>query len=408
MVGRAVIPFAAMLACAPAPQVESIAPAQGPSARAVAVEIRGRGFADGAVVTLAGPAFSFELRTDRIAGAADAAQTISGTVPAGIEVGSYDVVVTNPDGASSRLGAGYRAIAATLRIAVLDVGEGAALLAVGTDGSSLLVDGGKESRGLSVVLPALRELADNRLDAMVATHFDIDHIGGLVEVLRGPDNAAGTADDVVPARGIWDNGSAASCTTEVCARYRELTAGRSQAMAVDQVIALGEASARCVAVHGAITGGGRVTTDDDNADSVGLLLEFGGARLLVAGDLTGGGQNSADVETPLAQAVGHVDLWHLDHHGSATSSAAGALALLSPRAALISVGTDNAFCHPAPAVLQRLSAAGVPAYLTGAGTVTTSTNCPQATQLGASMRVVGRIDIEIDAAGGITVAGDTL
>jgi len=408
MDARCAVPWVVLLACAPPPVVESITPTQGPRDREVAVEIAGRGFATGAAATLQGPAFSVSLRVDTIAGTADAAQTISGAVPAGIEAGSYDVVVTNPDGASARLGGGYRAVAATLRIAVLDVGEGASLLAVGTDGSSLLVDGGKENRGINIVLPALRELAGNRLDAMVATHFDIDHIGGLVEVLRGPDNAAGTADDVVPARGVWDNGGAAACSTEVCARYRELTGGRNQQLAVDQVIALGDASARCVAVRGAITGGGQVTTSDDNADSVALLFEFGGARLLVAGDLTGGGLGMADVETPLAQAIGHVDLWHLDHHGSATSTAAGALALLSPRAALISVGTDNAFCHPAPEVLARLTAAGVPAYLTGAGVVTTSANCPQATQLGDAMRVVGRIDIEIDAGGGITVAGDTL
>lgn len=405
---RCALPWVAMIACAPPPVVESIAPVQGPRDREVAVEIRGRGFATGAAVTLAGPAYSFALRVDAIAGAPDAAQTISGTVPAGIEAGGYDVQVANPDGSSARLGGGYRAIAAALRIAVLDVGEGASLLAIGTDGSSLLVDGGKENRGVNVVLPALRELADGQLDAMVATHFDSDHIGGLVEVLRGPDNAAGTADDVVPAHGVWDNGGAAVCTTEMCARYRELTAGRNQQIAIDQPIALGDASARCVAVRGAISGGGQVTTDEDNENSVALLFEFGGARLLVAGDLTGGGQGTVDVETPLAQAIGQVDLWHLDHHGSATSTAASALALLSPRAALISVGTDNAFCHPAPEVLQRLTAAGVPAYLTGAGTVTTSTNCPQATQLGASMRVVGRIDIEIDAGGGITVAGDPL
>jgi competence protein ComEC len=393
----------AVAACAPSPQLDSVQPAQGATGREVALTIRGQDLLPGLGAELVGQAFRFALVVDEVRSA-----QVLARVPADVDAATYDLVVRNPDGAEARLAAAYRALDAGLTAVVLDVGQGAALLAVGSDGSSLLVDGGKEGRAATVLRPAIARHAGGRLDAVVLTHFDEDHLGGLVEWLEGPDAVAGSDDDPELPGGLWDNGGAAACGTDICRRYRAVAAGRNRTMAPDQELPLGQASARCAVVGGRIAGGPQLSPEDDNAASVGLLFELGGVRLLLSGDLPGGGQGAQDLETPLAQTLGHVDLWQLNHHGSASSTAASALALHAPRAVLIPVGTDNAYCHPAQEVLDRLDAAALPVYLTGAGTVSTSAACPQRTQLGAQMQVVGEIVVQIDASGGIAISGDAL
>lgn len=395
---------ASLLACAPPPVIDSITPTQGPLAREVEVTVTGSGFDAEARLRLVGTAFSFDLVVEAVI----EAQQIQARVPAGLDPASYDVVVENPDGQQGRLAAAYRALTDQLKLLVLDVGQGSALLAIGSDGTTLLFDGGKENRAASVLWPAIQHHAGGRIDAVVTSHFDIDHMGGLVGVLRGPDGTANTADDPDLPLGIWDNGRAEACTTAICARYREAAAGRNQAIALGQSFALGTATARCVAVAGKIEGGQQVTPQDDNAASVALLFEQGGARLLVSGDLPGGGLGTQDLETPLATALGPVDVWLLGHHGSASATAASALTALAPQAALISVGTDNSYCHPAAEVLQRLNAAALPTYLTGAGVTAPGGNCSQVSELGASMQVVGDIELLLDAGGQVTIAGDIL
>ncbi len=392
------------LACAPPPALDSVEPSQGPIDRVVSLTLHGQGFVEGAQVRLVGISFDFELGVEPELGATQ----LRATVPAGIEPGSYDVVLENPDGARARLAAGYQAVAAALTLVVLDVGQGDALLAVGTDGTTLLVDGGKENRDRTVLWPALEHYAGGRLDGIVVSHFDIDHMGGVVGLLRGLDGTAGTADDPELPLGLWDNGRAGACETAICARYREAAAGRARTLAVGDRFELGAASARCVAVNGALEGGQQFSPEDNNAASVGLVFELGGASLLVSGDLPGGGLGFADLETPLAQALGSVDVWHLNHHGSASSTAASALAQLSPRATLISVGRDNSYCHPAQIVLDRLDATGRPVYLTQPGVTVPSANCSAASSLGEAMQVVGDIVVRFDASGGVTIQEDRL
>ncbi|MFH1812388.1 MAG: MBL fold metallo-hydrolase [Pseudomonadota bacterium] len=390
-------------ACAPPPQLVAVEPTQGPTAQEVALVVTGHDLVPGLTLELVGQAFRFALRVDEVA-----ADQVRAVIPAGVDAARYDLVVRNPDGADDRLAAAYQAVDAVLTVVVLDVGQGASLLAVGSDGSSLLVDGGKEGRAASVLRPALARYSQGQLDTVVVTHFDVDHMGGIAEWMEGPDGLAGTDDDPALPGGLWDNGGAADCTTDICRRYRVAAAGRAHTIVPGQTFALGAASARCVIVGGHIEGGPQLSPADDNASSVGLLFEMAGKRVLVSGDLPGGGLGSQDFETPLAQVLGPIDVWHLNHHGSATATAQSALDLHAPRLALIPVDTDNAYCHPAQEVVDRLQVRALPVYLTGAGTVTPSTACPQTTQLGPQMKVVGEIRLEIDAAGALTVNGAPL
>jgi hypothetical protein len=94
--------------------------------------------------------------------------------------------------------------------------------------------------------------------------------------------------------------------------------------------------------------------------------------------------------------VGDVDVYRVNHHGSAHSSNATFLGQLAPSVSIVSVGTDNPHGHPHPDTLQRLLARGA-VYLTGRG--------DRATPLGAA-RVVGDVALVSGDGAGFTVAGD--
>ncbi len=397
-----VVLLAVLSACSPAPlRIDSLSPSQGPLDQEVEISVRGQGFSVDSRVSLRGSVFQYDARTL----SADGTETLVALLPAGLEAAVYDLHVENPDGGEARLAAAYKALASQLTMVVLDVGQGSAMLLIGTDGSTVLVDGGKQGRAETVLWAALERYSGGRLDAAVVSHFDIDHMAGVEEILRGPDTLLGTDDDPTLPLGLWDNGRAAQCSTDICQAYRNSAAGRGRSMSLGQEIQLGEARARCVAVNGALEGGYNATPDDNNAASIGLLVDFAGTTLLVSGDLPGGGLGHQDFETPLAEALGPVDLWVLNHHGSASSTSAQALALHRPRALFMSVGENNAYCHPAAELVERLDTAAIPVFLTGAGTTQVSSNCPNPTQLGDNMQVVGDIVIEVNALGQLQVQG---
>ena len=71
---------------------------------------------------------------------------------------------------------------------------------------------------------------------------------------------------------------------------------------------------------------------------------------------------------------GGVELLVAGHHGSASSTSQALLNALQPETAILSVGRDNAYGHPAPETLERLERAGAEIYRTDRdGTVTVRT-----------------------------------
>jgi len=266
----------------------------------------------------------------------------------------------------------------SVRIITIDVGQGDALLIIGTDGTVVLFDGG----GLDAVEPvrmAIQQHTAGRVDHVVVSHFHADHMAGLAEYLLGADGRVGTSDDGAPDATLWDHGADQECGSLTCDRYRAARGTRGRAMIPLDEIPLGEASLRCVAANGAVSGATRVVPTDENARSIALLLTLGDFRALLGGDLTGGGDGTANVETSVAAATGPVDLLKINHHGSRTSTNLTALQRWLPRAAVISLGTNNTYCHPAPEVLQRLDGTGTRIFATGSGVMLADSDCPTVT-----------------------------
>lgn len=217
-----------------------------------------------------------------------------------------------------------RPAAGRAEVWVLDVGQGLAVL-VRTRGHGLLYDAGPRygdfDLGERVVLPSVRQLGVRRLDLLLLSHADNDHAGGALAIQRG-----------LPVARVL-SGEPLAVASELGARA-------------------------CVdGQHWSWDGVNFRTwrwplAPPGNPSSCVLMVEAGGERLLLTGDI------DSDAERALLEA-GH-DLradWLLaPHHGSRSSSSLAFLAAVAPRAVLISRGQLNAFGHPHPQVLARYRA----------------------------------------------------
>jgi competence protein ComEC len=391
------VPLLGALGCGPGLRIDAVKPST--TAPGATVDIEGDGF---------GAGLSFQLLEGQIqlqsVEAVDATHARA-TIPAAAPNGTFTLVAAR-DGAEAKKPEALTLVADALRVHFLDIGQGDATLVVAPTGESLLIDGGPRDSA-DVVRNAIDEFAGGTLDAVVLSHTDADHLGGVVEVLRGEDHVAGTQDDLVPAQrySYVDDGS---CDSLLCGTARNMRAWPFTVASVGDEISLGDVKAEIVAADGDVGGGRLQNIDADNERSVVVRLEFAGKSVLVTGDLTGGGLGDVDLELPLSAQIGHVDVLRLSHHGSATSSHIAALQGFSPRAVVVSVGTDNAYCHPAVETTEALAELGARVFATGAGMVHAD-DCGETTTWPAGSRVgLGTFTLAITADGAMSLAGETL
>ncbi len=265
-----------------------------------------------------------------------------------------------------------------MHIYALSVGQGDATLIVGPNGQAGLIDAGPPEAGREIILPTLRTLGIHTLSWVIISHYDADHLGGLLEVLMGEDEAWNTSDDIIVFQGIWDRGGNKLHHTPWFEAYQSTLTkqGLRQTIAADQELWLDEqVRIKVLLVAGAYADGHTIplNADEENEASIALLVEYHNFRYLTAGDLTGGGFSGArdtkDLESYLAELTGPVDIVHLNHHGSRTSTNLYYLEQLNPQQAIISSGPNNRFQHPHSEIVDRLKTLQIPYLNTAANTV---------------------------------------
>jgi len=226
-----------------------------------------------------------------------------------------------------------------LDITVLDVGQGLSVL-LRTAGHSVLYDTGPAlpdgyDAGERVVVPALHALGVRRLDAIIISHGDLDHIGGFAAVRR-----RFPAPVVFAPRHDRPDANTAPC----------LAGSRWQ---MDSV--------RFSFVHPDLH---FPALRDRNVSSCVLRVETDHGALLLPGDI------SAVVERLLLHRVPEAiraDVVLVAHHGSKGSSDPLFITATGARHALISAGYGNTFGHPHPDVVARWEAAGTVVHGTFGG-----------------------------------------
>jgi competence protein ComEC len=217
-----------------------------------------------------------------------------------------------------------------LRVTVLDVGQGDAILLQVATGAVLVDQGPPEGE----IADQLDELGVERLAALVLTHPQRDHVGGAADVLER-----------VEVETVLDPGIPAPSSDQEAA----LSVARRRGVPVvtahaGQRFRVGALRLEVLWPDDPAPAGG-----DPNNDAIVLLASYGSVDALLTADAEG------NVTVPLRPPP--VEILKVAHHGSADERLPHLLELLSPRVAVVSVGSRNDYGHPAPSTTAALNAA---------------------------------------------------
>ncbi|RMH87867.1 MAG: PKD domain-containing protein [Calditrichaeota bacterium] len=317
----------------------------------------------------------------------------------------------------------------TLEIHHINVGQGTSILIIGPNGTTILFDGGRSGKGTGEVVPYLQSLGITTatpIDYMILSHRDTDHMNGLTEVINAGYDCLH----------IYDNGSDKMNTSiqNFLDAAATTTAGGVTPMPLGLVIDLGNgATATCVVVNGEVIGSGPVNgaLNNENDRCVGLLVQYGNFDFLACGDLGGGSDDNActgrstgqvNVETPLAQAIMPgganpllssfgVEVLHVNHHGSESSTNSDYMNLLTPAVAMISVGAGqgSTWNHPRIDVVEHVLLAQASCVTAASALVLqTEEGSPTGSQTSFAGYCVGDIVLTTDGVSSytITATGD--
>ncbi len=231
-----------------------------------------------------------------------------------------------------------------LRVTVLDVGQGDAILIQTPDGKDILVDGGPGRavlRGLGDELPWY----DRSIELMILTHPQADHMLGLIDVLARYDVRR-----VLAGPGVEASFSEATWRTAVQIEGIAVETAH-QGVAFD----LGDG------VRLDVLAPGPAVAADPKVNNTGAVVRISwhDVSFLLTADIEQKAERAL-----LADGVDlHATVVKVGHHGSKTSSSAEFLAAVRPQISVVSSGKYNNFGHPAPEVVDRLSKYG-PVYNT--------------------------------------------
>ncbi len=244
-----------------------------------------------------------------------------------------------------------------LTLAMLNIGQGDAFFIESPTGTQVLLDAGPPRRILgqmAKVMPAF----DRTLDAVIITHPDADHISGFMDILAnykvGQIFDPGVADDTELYQSIKKEAENKKIPTILARRGMRLELGGGAIIDIlfpDRDVRDWETNAGCIVAR----------------------LLYGDTSVLLTGDAPIDTERIILSETPPVFLQSTV--LKVGHHGSKNSSSAEFVNAVSPKYAMISVGKDNKYGHPAQRVLDVLAEAGAKIFRTDfLGTVIMKSN----------------------------------
>ena len=235
---------------------------------------------------------------------------------------------------------------ANVTIKFIDVGQGEAIL-IALPEKTVLIDAGPTGSAPKIA-QVLQELGRNKIDYLVATHPDEDHIGGMADVISS--TQIGT---------IY-----APNKTNNTATYRKFLAAiqnnNLQITLAEAGTIIDQTDAYKLEILWPTKD---VNFPDTNDYSIIIKLTVGNKTFLFTGD--------APTNAILDANPGHIDVLKLSHHGSRTGTNEQLVRKLSPTYAILSYALDNSYGHPMQSVLNALHKHSVEIWGTGAnGTIT--------------------------------------
>ncbi len=231
-----------------------------------------------------------------------------------------------------------------LRVTMLDVGQGDAILIQTPSGVDILVDGGP---GRAVLRGLGEELSwrDRSIEMVVLTHPQSDHLFGLLDVLDRYD-----VQRIIAGPGQGDALSMAQWSKDVDQEGLAIEHPKPGAL-----FDLGDG------VRLEVIGPTAAMASDPELNNTSLVIRlvWNDVSFLLTGDI----ESKAELDLLANGAELDSTVLKVGHHGSLTASSPEFLAAVSPEISVVSAGIDNQFQHPRPEIVQRLEEFG-PVYTT--------------------------------------------
>lgn len=239
-----------------------------------------------------------------------------------------------------------------MQVHFIDVGQGDSILIQSPSGKNMLVDGGTKGNGTKVV-NFLKSKGVSKLDVVVATHPDADHIGGLISVLNNFKVGQFIASGKVH-------------TTQTYLELLQLVDEKNIPFNVPKTgdkINLDSLLTTTI-LHA------DENASDTNDASIVTRVVYGSVSFLLTGDA------GTSLESKII-SQGNVKSTYLKagHHGFNSSSSSAFINAVKPAGTILSYGKDNSYGHPQADVVNRLNTVGSKIYSTAqSGDITVTTN----------------------------------
>lgn len=230
----------------------------------------------------------------------------------------------------------------TLRLHVLDVGQGLAQVVEGPKGFLMVMDAGglvaspDFDTGERLVAPFIRYLGYRGIDLLVMSHPEYDHMGGLPYLIGH-----------FPVRAFWANGDEGEGETWL--RLQAALNEKGLGMRTPKEESSLEINGLVIRPLKLQECEGLATR---NARSLVLLLLYQGRSILLTGDM------DAQREACIANGLSHIDVLVAPHHGSRSSNSPVLVQAARPDVVIFSVGRANPFHQPHKTVLRRYEEVG--------------------------------------------------
>jgi len=223
-----------------------------------------------------------------------------------------------------------------LTVHFLDVGQGNSVLVV-QDGKYMLIDGGDRDYS-SFVVSYLKQLGVEKLDYVVASHYDADHLNGIVGVLN-----------VFPCDLVI--GPDYEGDTKVYQSFRDVVESKEIKFEVPEWNGKYQFAGSEFQIVSPVS----YDYTDGNELSIGVKLKYQDNSFLICGDIG----NDMEQDMLLQGADLKSNVFLANHHGSKYSNGEEFLNAVSPEYVVISCGIENKYEHPAASLLlnvQKLNA----------------------------------------------------
>jgi competence protein ComEC len=239
----------------------------------------------------------------------------------------------------------------TVEVHYINVGQSVSTLVVGPQGQTMLVDTGHYNDDGEYVLEYLRRHDVTRIDHLVTSHNDADHIGGNAAIIEYYETEA----EGIGA--VYDPGIAAS--TQTYAEYLDAVEEHDVTLYETRegdAISFGDVDVDVLGPPEPYLEG-----EARNENSIVLRLTHGETSFLLSGDA------EDDQEAYLVDTYGaelRSTVLKAGHHGSSSSSSGPFVDAVAPRAVVVSSAYDSQYGHPTEEVLRRFADRSVPTYWT--------------------------------------------